>query len=108
MQIFLSRSSKGNQVKITHICSNTQACEAVSFRLMTQARDIEFLRAFGVHLRSLRTAKGWSQEMLAYNADLSLSQIGRIERGEINPTISTVRVLAETLKVPVAEMFLFN
>ena len=46
-----------------------------------------------------------SQEDLAYKADLSLSQIGRIERGEINPTVCTMKVIADTLEISVSSMF---
>lgn len=45
-----------------------------------------------------------SQEDLANEADIPLSQIGRIERGETNPTISTLFVIAEALKVTLKQL----
>ncbi|MBI2284514.1 MAG: helix-turn-helix transcriptional regulator [Bacteroidetes bacterium] len=54
--------------------------------------------ALGEHIRSLRLQKELSQEQLAYEADIPISQIGRIERGEINATVSTLFVIAEALK----------
>ena len=39
------------------------------------------------------------REDLANEADIPLSQIGRIERGENNPTISTLYVIAAALNV---------
>ena len=47
---------------------------------------------------SLRLELRISQEELANEADIPLSQVGRIERGETNPTISTLHVIAEALK----------
>ena len=66
---------------------------------MINTKDIEFLKKLGKRVRYLRKEGGHSQESFAYAADLSLSQIGRIERGEINPTICTLKVLADTLKI---------
>ena len=66
---------------------------------MTKIRDRLFLTAFGNHLKVLRTKKGFSQEELAYSADIPISQAGRIERGEINTTISTIYALSKALDV---------
>lgn len=49
-----------------------------------------------------------SQEELAYTADIPISQVGRIERGEINTTISTVYHLSQALKVPPQDLFNFQ
>jgi transcriptional regulator with XRE-family HTH domain len=48
-----------------------------------------------------------SQEGLAIEADVPISQIGRIERGEINPTLSTLYSLASALKIPLPELTSF-
>lgn len=55
--------------------------------------------AVGIRIRDLRKERNISQEELANEADIPLSQIGRIERGETNPTISTLYVLAIALDV---------
>ena len=75
---------------------------------MINIRDKKYLKSFGKNLKRLRKEKGLSQEQLAYKADLSLSQIGRIERGEINPTICTIKVIAESLEIDVKELFEFH
>lgn len=49
-----------------------------------------------------------SQEDLAFSSDIPISQVGRIERGEINTTISTVKVLAISLEIPVTKLFEFT
>lgn len=58
-------------------------------------------KAVGERIRELRLQKDMSQEALANEADVPLSQIGRIERGENNPTISTLYVIAEALGIEV-------
>jgi transcriptional regulator with XRE-family HTH domain len=69
-------------------------------------KDEAYLKAFGMNLRKIRKEKGLSQEKLAYKADLSLSQIGRIERGEANPTICTVKIIAEALNESPYKLFI--
>lgn len=56
------------------------------------------VKAIGEHIRYLRQQLNLSQEDLAHEADIPISQVGRIERGETNPTISTLFVIAEALK----------
>lgn len=56
----------------------------------------------------LRKAKGFSQRELAYTADVSISQISRIERGEINITISTAFAIAKAMKMDLKELFDFT
>ena len=47
-------------------------------------------------------------ETLAYEADMEYSQISRIEKGQINTSISTVNVIAKALDVEVYELFKFD
>jgi len=51
------------------------------------------------HLAQLRLSKGWSQLELAQRASTSQSYVARLERGKIDPQISTVRKIAEALGV---------
>jgi transcriptional regulator with XRE-family HTH domain len=71
-------------------------------------KDEEGLKAFGKKLKEIRIAKGVTQESLAYSTDLHLSQIGRIERGEIGCSISFVFLFAKTLGVEEKEFFEFD
>lgn len=66
---------------------------------MERFQNDKYLKAFGANLRSIRTSVGISQEDLAGKANTSLSQVGRIERGERAPTILTLYVFAKTLGV---------
>jgi transcriptional regulator with XRE-family HTH domain len=57
------------------------------------------VKAIGERIREQRQRLKMSQEELANEAEVPLSQIGRIERGENNPTISTLYVLAKALGI---------
>lgn len=68
-------------------------------------RHDKFLKQFGNNLRELRIQKGLTQEDLAFEAELDLTQIGRIERGVTNTSISIAYKLAKALKVNIKLLF---
>lgn len=70
-------------------------------------RDEDFIKRFGLRLKEIRKSKKVSQEELAFKAGFELSQIGRIERGTINTSISHVAAIAKALEVPAEELFKF-
>lgn len=54
--------------------------------------------SFGVHLKALREAAGFTQEELATIAGLSVHAVSALERGERRrPHLETVRALAAAL-----------
>ena len=57
------------------------------------------VRRFGIGVRQLREARGWSQERLAENSNLNRSYIGEIERGRVIASLLTVEKLAAALNV---------
>lgn len=57
------------------------------------------------NVRRIRVANGVSQERLAFDAGVDRSYLGGMERGEANPTVDVLDRLAETLGVPIAELF---
>ncbi len=74
---------------------------------MIKIKNYEVIKAFGQRVRSLRISQKLSQEELANLADVPLSQIGRIERGEVNVTISTISALAGALKCKSYDLMCF-
>lgn len=64
-------------------------------------------KLFGDRLRTLRKARGLSQEALAEKADTHFTYIGVIERGEQSPTLDTVEKIAKALDMETKELFLF-
>lgn len=69
--------------------------------------DHEGLELFATQLKKLRKEAGISQNQLAFEAGISLSQVARIETARINPTLSTVFAIARALEVPLPSMFNF-
>jgi len=70
--------------------------------------DKEGLTLFAKQLKEVRAKKGFTQEKLAYESDITLSQIARIETVKSNPTVSTIFKIARTLNVSVSELFNFK
>jgi transcriptional regulator with XRE-family HTH domain len=59
--------------------------------------------AFGTALRSLRTARGLSQEALAHKAGLDRTYVAGIERGERNPSLTNLLRISTALGVELSE-----
>lgn len=74
---------------------------------MNNVRNDKLLKKFGKHLRNLREKMEMSQEALANEANVPISQIGRIERGEVNATLSTLNALADALEIRLNELLIF-
>lgn len=59
--------------------------------------DPRISEAFGKNLRTIRKAKGFSQEQLAFESGIDRSYVGKMERGLVNVTIEKVYALAKCL-----------
>ena len=57
------------------------------------------IASFGIGVRQLREAQGWSQERLAEQSDLNRSYVGEIERGCVIASLVTVEKLAVALNL---------
>ena len=60
----------------------------------------------GENIRLLRKARGWSQEELGEQADLSYKFIGEIERGAVNPSLDSLAGIAAALNIEISKLFL--
>ncbi|WP_318310452.1 helix-turn-helix domain-containing protein [Flagellimonas crocea] len=67
-----------------------------------------FIRDFGMNLRALREERNLSQTKLEAIAGLSKNQVWRIENGEVNTTISNLKLLAKALDVNISQLFDFR
>lgn len=67
-----------------------------------------YLVGFGIYLRQLREKKNMSQQDLAIDCNIPKSQIGRIERAEVNTTIKTLIKIANALEVEPFELLKFS
>lgn len=73
---------------------------------MADARRFVGERFYSHHPRGLagfRLAKGWSQKRLAQELGTSQSHVARIEAGQSDPQISTVRRLCEVLGITIEQ-----
>jgi transcriptional regulator with XRE-family HTH domain len=70
--------------------------------------DQKGLDAFAAHLKVLRAKHGFTQEQLAFESGLAVSQIARIETAKINPSLSTVFAIARAMNIPLKELFGFG
>ena len=60
---------------------------------------------FGRRVRALRERAGFSQEAFANEVGIDRSHYSAIERGRTNPCLETMTAIAQTLGVPIAELF---
>ncbi|RUA13389.1 MAG: XRE family transcriptional regulator [Flavobacteriia bacterium] len=61
-----------------------------------------------MNLKALREERNLSQTKLEAIAGLSKNQVWRIENGEVNTTISNLKLLAKALNVEVTQLFEFR
>jgi len=59
----------------------------------------EINKKVGFSIRKYREQKGWSQEQLAFEADLHRAYIGQIERGEKNIGLMNLEKIAKALTI---------
>ncbi|HET6255883.1 MAG TPA: helix-turn-helix transcriptional regulator [Puia sp.] len=64
------------------------------------------LQKIGKRLREVRIEKGFSISGLADQADIDRSNLSRIENGAVDPSISTLYILADALDIPIAELLI--
>ncbi|MCE5227844.1 MAG: helix-turn-helix domain-containing protein [Porphyromonadaceae bacterium] len=62
----------------------------------------------GRRIRTLRTAKGLTQQELGNRADVDYKFIGEIERGNMNPSFKVLVKIAKTLDVELPEILRFE
>ncbi|WP_158626861.1 helix-turn-helix domain-containing protein [Flavobacterium sp. GT3R68] len=75
---------------------------------MRKEQDINFLKLFGQNLKRIRISKDFTQEYLANDLNIEISQISRIERGLINTSIINVKKIADSLKIDIKDLFDFK
>ena len=65
----------------------------------------EFQRRLGTRVRELREKRGWTQDVFADKSGFHRAQVGAFERGELNMTLASLLLLAQTLRVKVVDLF---
>lgn len=75
-----------------------------ALRNADQMANHAILMQFGTRVRSLRQAKGYSQEAFAAVADIDRGTFGKLERGEINVGLVSVARIAVGLEMKLDEL----
>jgi transcriptional regulator with XRE-family HTH domain len=65
----------------------------------------ELQRRLGARVRELREKHGWTQDVFADKSGFHRAQVGAFERGEMNLTLASLLLLAQTLHVKVVDLF---
>lgn len=61
-------------------------------------------QAFGVILRLARSKKGLSQEQLALVSDLDRTFISMLERGQRQPSLTSILCISNALGIPASDL----
>ncbi len=72
---------------------------------MIESEEIELIKSVGEKIRQKRIELNLSQEILSYDANIPRNQVGRIERGEISTSITTLYKICKALKIELKELF---
>jgi len=67
-------------------------------------KDRELQKRLGKRVRTLRKEAGFSQESFADACGLHRTYMGSIERGETNPTLTSLANIAITLKIALSKL----
>jgi putative transcriptional regulator len=67
-------------------------------------KDETYLKKLGAKIVQIRTEKEISQKQLALNIGSTNTHLRRIERGEANPTINTLRRIAAELGISISDL----
>lgn len=75
---------------------------------MNDSHYDKFLKDVGNNIRRIRREHDLSMETVANEAEIEYRQLGRIERGEVSATITSLLRIAQAMKVDVYEFFLLT
>ena len=74
---------------------------------MAQSEEFDsgtYLKAFGKKLTKIRSSKGYSQDRLCNEAGFARGTLSKIESGKVDPKLTTLARIAETLGVPLRKI----
>jgi transcriptional regulator with XRE-family HTH domain len=69
-----------------------------------QKRSVELERSYGRNLRRMRKEQGYSQEALAFRAEVHRTEVSLLERGRRDPGVNMTLRLAGALGVDPGEL----
>lgn len=72
---------------------------------MSKYKNPKYIKRIGLRLKDIRKDRGVTQKELSRVSGLAVSQIGRIERGEISTSLDHLKTLADNLKISMTDLF---
>jgi transcriptional regulator with XRE-family HTH domain len=66
----------------------------------------DILTQFGSRVKELRTKSKLTQEQFAQKTGLHKNYIGMVERGERNPSLINIQIIANGLEISISELML--
>ena len=67
----------------------------------------DILKKFGKNFKELRTKANLTQKEFAQKSGLHINYIGMIERGERNPSLKNLEVIANAFDISLSELMKF-
>jgi transcriptional regulator with XRE-family HTH domain len=67
-------------------------------------QQLHYRKRLGERVRKFRSKRGWSQEEFADICQINRSYMGRIERGELNLTLDSLKKIGKGLGIAVSEL----
>ncbi len=67
-----------------------------------------YLGSFGARLAKLRASKGYSQDRLSLEAGFARGTMSKIESGKVDPKLTTLARISETLDIPLKKLLDFE
>lgn len=75
-------------------------------RKKPELNPLEVKLTVGQLISRKRRELGWSQEELAWNSEVSRSEVGRVERDECDPKVKTIEGLESALGMELYDLFM--
>jgi len=80
----------------------------LTFVCVKKKPNKKFLKILGKHIRELREKQGISQSQLGFETGLHRDQIGRIELGKQNTSITNIEAIASALEISLKDLVDFE
>lgn len=71
----------------------------------TIMKDQEFLEKLGQRIAQLRKEKGWTQKEFSEKLGIQRTALARIEVGNVNTTIISLKTIADALSISINYLF---
>ena len=71
---------------------------------MITMTEKQLFKKLGLKIKQLRTERGYSQNVFGLEIDMEKSNVSRLEAGNVNARIGTLKRVAEALEITLPEL----